>query len=65
MTPKEKAIELRFTYWKNADLNPEQAKQCAILAVNEILESIDFSSMLDGVDEYNYWLQIEEELEKL
>lgn len=65
MTPKEKAIELRYTYWKNADLDLYKAKECAILTVNEILESIDFSTMLNGVDEYNYWLEIEKELEKL
>ena len=41
MTPKEKANELVDNYWLMDKINPflskEQAKQCALIAVDEIL----------------------------
>jgi hypothetical protein len=30
-----------------------------------ILNNIDFTSMLNGTDEYNYWLEVKQEIEKL
>lgn len=46
MTPKEKAIELVNKYWKIGEeeyqdtiLNWEESKQCALIAVDEILET--------------------------
>ncbi len=44
MTPKEKANELVDNYWLMDKINPflskEQAKQCALIAVDEILNSV-------------------------
>jgi hypothetical protein len=71
MTPKEKAIDFRFSYWKDVDLTPEQARQCALIAVDEIME---FMKMDDEYTETSsnanskwvyFWKQVKEELQKL
>lgn len=71
MTPKEKAIELQFKYWKNADLTPEQAQQCALIAVDEILNNSTSYNAYDGVlnnelwADDEYWQEVKQEIEKL
>jgi hypothetical protein len=76
MTPKEKAIELVDRFEHQYDLTTsetigikgidyETAKQCALIAVGEILNNIDFTSMLNGTDDYNYWLQVKQEIDEL
>jgi hypothetical protein len=62
MTPQEKAEELYEKYdalftapWKKHI----STKQCALIAVDEILSAIGFSVM----DEY--WQEVKEEIEKL
>jgi len=67
MSPKEKAEELFTTYRfalsiPNAPLGEYKdqiAKQCALIAVEEILSAIGFSVM----DEY--WQEVKQEIEKL
>ena len=64
MTPKEKAKELVDKYHNKSDLLYEtlsfiQAKECALIAVDEILSAIGFSVN----DEY--WGQVKQEIEKL
>jgi hypothetical protein len=69
MTPKEKAEELvhKFdlmqTYIEEFSL--EDAKQCALIAVDEVLES--HYKLLSGVKTsiYKYWQEVKEEIEKL
>ena len=69
MTPKEKAEELldkfvRFTPYS-------YARQCAIIAVNEVVEQwFEIDTYLgDGNGElnsnYKYWLEVKEEIKKL
>ena len=41
------------------------AKQCAILAVNEIMKVIGWGEMEFGVDRDNYWEEVKQEIEKL
>jgi hypothetical protein len=78
MNPKEKAQELvdmmgMYTSTSFNHINGKYepiyrnpyAKQCALLSVDEILNNIDFASMLTGADDYNYWLQVKQELKKL
>lgn len=70
MTAKEKATELRFRYWKDGDLSPKQAKQCAIIAVSEIIEAfVQYgydSNELQNMDrEINWWLDVKNELNKM
>jgi predicted proteasome-type protease len=38
MTPKEKAKELVDRFWYSLSITLEQAKQCALIAVDEILK---------------------------
>jgi hypothetical protein len=76
MTPKEKAKSLVSKYYNFVylELDYEQAKQCAIIAVDEILK-------LDNPNTYNYltenkehlivqfadsyWQEVKQEIEKL
>ena len=62
MTPKEKAIELVQKYFK-ANHQPygfKDAKQCALIAVDEILDGV-----IDTLQNFNYWKQVKQEIEKL
>ena len=71
MTPKEKAIELY-----NKFLNPsgntylygmlehESAKECAVIAVDEILETLDKNLDSSQFAVMNYWNDIKEEIQK-
>ena len=64
MTPKDKAEILVAKFIKHSraekDIKPIQsAKQCALIAVDEILSAIGFSVM----DEY--WSDVKQEIEKL
>ena len=74
MTPKEKAKEL-VTKFINIDSDSEMfdgfkmtlfySQRCALIAVDEILESHYF--VLSGVKPsiYNYWQKVKQEIEKL
>jgi hypothetical protein len=63
MTPKEKAEELvtkmYVNQWRNNTMEYKTAKQCALIAVDEILSAIGFSIN----DEY--WQEVKQEIEKL
>jgi len=68
MTPKEKAKEL---FDKMNFSHPEHekyvAKECALIAVDEIIQAIDFDWMeVQNLDrEHNYWQQVKAEIELL
>jgi hypothetical protein len=73
MTPKEKADKLciRFLMHTNTedreyDINKELAKQCASIAVDEIIDEV--KTILDD-EIYSsvliYWLKVKQEIEKL
>jgi hypothetical protein len=77
MTPQEKADELYVGYWRLTN-DSRIAKQCALMAVNEIIESREDDSAFDdtmweNASEYyiphpmylNYWLKVKQEIEKL
>jgi hypothetical protein len=62
MTPKEKAIDLLDKYYYDTDLLYEyltwiQAKKCALITVDEIL-NIECIEVL-------YWKEVRQEIEKL
>jgi hypothetical protein len=69
MTPKEKAIELVDKiyycqrYADNEDYIPleawKRAKQCALIAVDELLLLITYQPTID------YWNEVKQEIEKL
>ena len=71
MKPKEKANELYSKYddLLNKDFgNPivfdNQLKQCALIAVDEIIDSLQIKNYAQA-DNYEYWNEIKQEIEKL
>jgi hypothetical protein len=80
MEAKEKAIELVEKYaiwnWTETTCNYERAKQCALIAVDEIInyltiieqnETADFAfgGSYNGDDYFNYWQHVKQEIKKL
>jgi len=61
MAPKEKAMELVGLYWKakHQPFNYEHAKQCALIAVNEIMKV--------GINPIDlmYWDEVKREIENI
>jgi hypothetical protein len=60
MTRKEKAEELVDKYYEIDNINYECAKQCAIIAVDEIRNDKFNEGILSG-----YWYEVRREIEKL
>jgi hypothetical protein len=65
MTPKDKAKQLTNKYFKDSDmlfdeLGWAQAKECAKIAIAEILELDDL-----GLETFNYWMEVSKEIERL
>lgn len=79
MTPKEKAIELYYKFYNQLsfdltdEFNDKCAKQCALIAVDEILEAIpneylDYwqgESQMILNEDVDYWKEVKQEIEKL
>lgn len=66
MTPKEKAEELVDKF--NLEVRWNNAKQCALIAVEEIINTGALCEELDyGCDERNlhYWQEVKNEIDKL
>lgn len=67
MTPKEKAKELVDKMLNEQSFTQElyDAKQCALIAVDEILKSHykPFTGVVPSV--YDYWQGVKQEIEKL
>jgi len=69
MTSKEKAKELINKYFKQSDLLYEdltwiQAKECALIAVDEIINNLVYSPTDYGAS-ITFWKQVKKEIEKL
>ena len=68
MTPQEKAVELYTKYeqlgrdFTRGVSMHEFAKQCALIAVDEIL---NIKSVDKDYDLSNYWTEVKQEIEKL
>lgn len=43
----------------------KEGKQCAIIAVNEILNTIEYSSQADELSKTTYWNTVKQEIEQL
>ena len=71
MTPKEKAAELinKMYYTQSSPTSWMQAKQCALIAVDEIgtlkAESFDKLPNPHHYFSRNYWIEVKQEIEKL
>jgi hypothetical protein len=58
MTPREKASQLIVDYQiKCKSLNYDEAKQCALIAVDEIISLVGRYS--------DYWQEVKQEIEKI
>jgi hypothetical protein len=65
MSPKEKAKELYDLYRPKFFGNTAYkslSKQCALIEVDEIMNTIDAE---DHIILFNYWQQVKQEIEKL
>ena len=64
MTPKEKSQEL---FMRNFEITVDDycAKQCAMIAVDEIIEVISTVYEHDWNVLYPYWNEVKQEIEKL
>jgi hypothetical protein len=80
MTPKEKAIELlekinNELNWIEIDYQIDlyrDVKQCALIAVDEIIESNPYKLSLEGkfltehiTYDINFWKEVKKEIEKI
>ena len=75
MTPKEKAIELYNKFFKTvpfltAGCHPlddyNAAKQCALIAVDEIINVLtDINGIYNITPAITYWQEVKKEIEKL
>ncbi len=63
MTPREKAVELVHKFGMENQYY-ERAKQCALIAVDEILNvTAGLNSWIGGFQ--SYWEEVKQEIEKL
>ena len=71
MTPKEKAQELVDKFlphvrWKMAQEDvKERAKQCALIAVDEIIDAVDWHEFEVPNDVLHFYFEVKQEIEKL
>jgi hypothetical protein len=79
--PKEKALKLCDAFYQflpleqhvittNGDLSWEydgwkNAKQCALIAVDEILDSVIISDLTTAENQFKYWEEVKNEINKL
>jgi phosphopantetheinyl transferase len=68
MTPKEKAIEITLLYYnlgKHLYVPMSFAKQCALIAIDELIEvACDISDYDEAVTK-EYWEEVKQEIKKL
>ena len=76
MTPREKAKELFRKFiaptqqWDDVDgyiTDEYNAKQCALITVNEIINSNPHSNPMNtnGFSTMDYWMEVKQEIDKL
>ena len=67
MTAKEKAIELVNKFLQIYDGRVPQAKQCALICVDEILQTIpnEVMSYKPFMMNTDYWQEVKQEINKL
>jgi hypothetical protein len=65
MTPQEKALDLYNRMIVDFTIDKWQSKQCALIAVDEIIDTIEYSSQADETSKIIYWDKVKEEIEKL
>ena len=66
MTPKEKADSIFQQMYKilwHTNAEPIHCKECALIAVDEIINSVDNEHVSDIFNDY--WEEVKQEIEKL
>jgi hypothetical protein len=64
MTPKEKAFSLYFKFIRDIIADNEKAKQCALIAVDECIESLHEHHWQNRLI-IDYYEEVKQEIEKL
>ena len=64
MTPKEKAEE-QIDKFTQTNGNAFFAKECALIAVDEIIDAIDWHEYEVPNDQLKFWFEVKREIEKL
>lgn len=59
MTPEEKALDL-IKEFKEVGIHEDFAKECSLIAVNEIVKVLYNANDTD--EEYGYWTDVKQEL---
>jgi len=67
MSPKDKAIELVNKYLMNTPVgfHIDDAKECALIAMDEIIKQCWDYRDIDLEASYDYWNEVKKEIEKL
>lgn len=70
MTPKDKAEELvkmfhRFTHTNKTIEEYDDAKQCALMTINEVIETLYEYHYDSESGAYEYWIKVKKEVKKL
>jgi hypothetical protein len=66
MTPKEKAQQLRDKFYFETSITElEEAKDCALIVVNELIEECDKFFEAISKDRKQYWQKVKKELIEL
>lgn len=63
MTPKEKAEELFEKYYDYLGMHDSIAKECALIAVDEIINFM--TPETDSKEAFEYWEEVKKEIEAL
>ena len=65
MNPKDKAIELVNKYLQVYDGKVKEAKQCSLIAIDEMLDFRNRLYINEGSLAHQYLVEIKKEIEKL
>lgn len=66
MKQKEKAKNLFDKMFSSSrSIEVEQSKKCALVAVDEIIKTIEYSSQADEMSKTSYWEEVKTEIKKL
>ena len=66
MTPKEKAQQLRDKFYFHTTITElEEAKECALIVVNELIEECDKFFEAISKDRKQFWQKVKKELIEL
>ena len=67
MTTKEKAIEIfdKYDSFLYKEYNNLEAKKCALIAVDEIIDAIKVADNINFMYIIDWWQEVKQEIEKL